>query len=201
LTIKRNADGKPITAATSGRRSHLLRTDEAARLLGVSARTVRLWTQLGHLPAMRTLGGHRRFDEQALLSSRRLNARLAPQRILLVENEFATARGMERALTELTKPGSPRIECTVAESGWLALLQIARHPPDVVVINIRLAYHNGFDFIDAVFSDTELAKRMRIVVLAEPAGRGVKSGPIPRGVTILRKPVSPAKLIGAVIRS
>ena len=201
MTIKHNAEETPVDATSLTRRSHLLRTDEAARLLGVSARTVRLWTQLGHLPAVRTKGGHRRFNEQALLDSVRSNAGLAPQRILLIENEFAMARGMERALTEQMKPGAPRIECTVASSGWLGLLQVARHPPDVVVIDMRLAYHNGFDFIDAVFSDAELAKRLRIVLLAEPARRGGKPHALPRGVTILRKPVSPAKLIGAVIRA
>ncbi|HUQ38786.1 MAG TPA: BldC family transcriptional regulator [Acidimicrobiales bacterium] len=39
----------------------LLTPAEVARLFRVSPKTVTRWAQLGKLPAMRTLGGHRRF--------------------------------------------------------------------------------------------------------------------------------------------
>lgn len=39
---------------------------EAAKLLGVSVSTVRLWCDSGHLPHWRTPTGQRRFNEQEL---------------------------------------------------------------------------------------------------------------------------------------
>ena len=40
---------------------------EASELLGVHPTTLRIWTNQGKLPAYRTAGGHRRFDEAIVL--------------------------------------------------------------------------------------------------------------------------------------
>ncbi|MGH7870077.1 MAG: helix-turn-helix domain-containing protein, partial [Candidatus Dormibacteraceae bacterium] len=39
---------------------------EAARLLGVTATTLRRWSDSGHLPRLTTPGGHRRFAREAV---------------------------------------------------------------------------------------------------------------------------------------
>ncbi len=39
----------------------LVTSGEAATLLGVADKTVRRWANSGHLPVVRTPGGHRRF--------------------------------------------------------------------------------------------------------------------------------------------
>lgn len=39
----------------------LLMPAEVARLFGISAKTVTRWARSGQLPAVRTLGGHRRY--------------------------------------------------------------------------------------------------------------------------------------------
>ncbi|MGH9224298.1 MAG: helix-turn-helix domain-containing protein [Acidimicrobiales bacterium] len=44
---------------------------QAASLLGVCSRTVTRWADLGHLPFITTLGGHRRFRESDVLALRR----------------------------------------------------------------------------------------------------------------------------------
>ena len=38
-----------------------LRPQEAAAVLGVRAKTVSRWAEEGRLPAIKTIGGHRRF--------------------------------------------------------------------------------------------------------------------------------------------
>jgi len=51
--------------------SDLILTSEAARLLGVSAQSVRQWERTGRLPAMRTAGGVRLFSRAAVEELRR----------------------------------------------------------------------------------------------------------------------------------
>jgi excisionase family DNA binding protein len=43
-----------------------LRSAEAAAIFQVSPKTVARWAQKGLLPCERTLGGHRRYPEQAI---------------------------------------------------------------------------------------------------------------------------------------
>ena len=53
--------------STSRRESQLgLSTAQAARELGVSLSTVRRWADQGHLQAIRTPGGQRRFSREAI---------------------------------------------------------------------------------------------------------------------------------------
>jgi excisionase family DNA binding protein len=51
-------------------------TSQVADLLHVSPKTVARWAKEGRLPFQRTLGGHRRYPEQAI---RELAARLAQE--------------------------------------------------------------------------------------------------------------------------
>lgn len=50
---------RPAAAGPAGR--HLLTPGEVAELFGVDPKTVTRWARTGRLPAVRTLGGHRRF--------------------------------------------------------------------------------------------------------------------------------------------
>ncbi|MFN2388523.1 MAG: helix-turn-helix domain-containing protein [Actinomycetota bacterium] len=43
-----------------------IKTAEVARILRVSSKTVSRWAREGKLPHLMTLGGHRRFPEEAI---------------------------------------------------------------------------------------------------------------------------------------
>jgi len=43
---------------------------QVAELLQVSPKTVARWAKLGKLPCLRTLGGHRRYPEDAIIALR-----------------------------------------------------------------------------------------------------------------------------------
>lgn len=43
-----------------------LRVGEAAEILHVAPKTLHRWAQAGQVPCQRTLGGHRRYQEQAI---------------------------------------------------------------------------------------------------------------------------------------
>jgi excisionase family DNA binding protein len=44
---------------------------QVAELLQVSPKTVTRWAKLGKLPCLRTLGGHRRYPEDAIVALRK----------------------------------------------------------------------------------------------------------------------------------
>jgi excisionase family DNA binding protein len=48
--------------------ARLLTRAEVARLFQVSASTITRWAEGGKLPCVRTLGGHRRYDEKAIMT-------------------------------------------------------------------------------------------------------------------------------------
>jgi excisionase family DNA binding protein len=49
-------------------RERYLRTSDVARMLQVSPKTVSRWAKEGRLPYLATLGGHRRYPENAMES-------------------------------------------------------------------------------------------------------------------------------------
>jgi len=53
-------------AASQGKDDVLLTPREVAQMLGVNPKTVSHWAEQGKLPALRTLGGHRRFRRSDL---------------------------------------------------------------------------------------------------------------------------------------
>jgi excisionase family DNA binding protein len=71
-----------------------LSVSAAARALGVSSSTLRLWASEGRVPHVRTAGGHRRFDPEAL-------------RQWLARQPARTSRPMRRASVKI--PPSPMI--------------------------------------------------------------------------------------------
>ncbi|HAC65307.1 MAG TPA: IS607 family transposase [Cyanothece sp. UBA12306] len=50
-------------------KDHLISIKEAAELLAVSTKTIRRWEQQGKIKAIRTAGGHRRFNVSELLGT------------------------------------------------------------------------------------------------------------------------------------
>ena len=63
--------------AAEGRDSEFWSTREAADLLGVSLRTVQLWTEAGVLKAWKTAGGHRRINRDSVMQLLRGACRFA----------------------------------------------------------------------------------------------------------------------------
>jgi excisionase family DNA binding protein len=78
-----------------------LRVGDVARVLGVSANTVRRWTDVGRIAAHRSPGGHRRYladDVQALLPSEEGGATAHP-------GDFAELRRQTQDLRAVVHTG------------------------------------------------------------------------------------------------
>lgn len=64
-TVERTReDAVAGSSTTSSNGAGLMTPGEVARLFGVDPKTVSRWADAGKLPALRTLGGHRRYRQE-----------------------------------------------------------------------------------------------------------------------------------------
>jgi excisionase family DNA binding protein len=168
-------------------------TAQAAEQLGVSPQTVQKWVDAGHLPAWKTMGGHRRLDAEAverMVSDRQARPMPLGVSIMLVEDDPITAAVLEAQLLEL-RPGA---RLRVFADGFAALLDAGRDVPDLLITDIDLPGLDGLAMITNLRRNPATQK-MRIVLATSHSPEEVaRFGAVPEGVPLLQKPVTPRAL-------
>ena len=172
-------------------------TREAADRLGVSLRTVQLWSEAGLLRAWKTPGGHRRIltaSVDELLQRREgVTGRQAPRglyEVLVVEDQADFRQLFELHLRSWGLP----IQLTGAPSGFEALLQMGASRPDLLITDLRMPGIDGFEMLRALKASGALGELEIIVVTALTPHTISESGGLPDGVTVLYKPLQFADL-------
>ncbi|WP_164731823.1 MerR family transcriptional regulator [Rheinheimera mangrovi] len=117
----------------------LLSTRQAAKLLGVSVRTIQLWVEQGLLSAWKTPGGHRRIVQQSLLSLLNKRQGLQPLAHLLCVNLDAD---LFKLLQLLCQQWHFPVELQHARNAVDALLMMGEQKPQLVLM---LANQQGID--------------------------------------------------------
>lgn len=172
-------------------------TREAADRLGVSLRTVQLWSEAGLLRAWKTPGGHRRIltdsiDE--LLKRRSGTSARRPAggqfRVLIVEDEPDFRQLFELHLRSWNLP----IDLASVPSGFDALLQIGASRPDLLITDLRMPGIDGFEMLRALKASGAISELDIIVVTALTEHTIAERGGLPPGVTVLHKPLRFAEL-------
>ncbi len=172
-------------------------TREAADRLGVSLRTVQLWSEAGLLRAWKTPGGHRRIltisIEELLKRRTVVGARRAPGgnfQVLVGEDEPDFRPRFERHLRSWGLP----IHLASVPSGFDALLQIGASQPDLLITDLRMPGIDGFEMLRALKASGAIAELEIIVVTALTEHTIAERGGLPAGVTVLYKPLHFADL-------
>jgi excisionase family DNA binding protein len=172
-------------------------TREAADRLGVSLRTVQLWSEAGLLRAWKTPGGHRRILRSSideLLKRRTVFTGRRPAggeyQVLIVEDEPDFREVFELHLRSWGLP----IHLTSATSGFDALLQIGASRPDLLITDLRMPGIDGFEMLRALKASGALGELEIIVVTALTGHTIAERGGLPPGVTVLYKPLRFAEL-------
>lgn len=175
-------------------------TAQAAERLGVSPQTIQKWVDAGHLPAWKTMGGHRRLDADAVdRMAEERNARVGggvalAESIMLVEDNAVTAAVLEAQLVELR----PTARLRVFGDGFAALLDAGRDVPDWLITDIDLPGMDGLAMIRNLRTNPA-TRSMRIVLATSHSDADLQRfGPLPEGVPLLRKPVTPEALAAAL---
>ena len=166
-------------------------TREAADRLGVSLRTVQLWSEAGVRRAWKTPGGHRRIlvsSVDGLLQQRgELTTAPASSRyqVLIVEDEPDFRRLFERHLQSWQLP----IDLASVPSGFDALVRIGAARPDLLITDLRMPGIDGFEMLRALQASGEISELEIIVVTALTEHTIAERGGLPGRVTVLFKPL------------
>lgn len=115
-----------------------LTVNEAARILRVSATTVRNWAADGRLEEHRTPGGHRRFRSTDVQQLARTITPQSKPLLLVIDDDDAIRFVLREAFT------SVGFEVVEAESGLLGLDALDQRPPSAVLLDIMMPGIDGF---------------------------------------------------------
>lgn len=180
-------------------------TKEAARLLGVSHRTVQLWVENGSLQAWKTAGGHRRITMESI--NKRVGARqdaigvpaapvdTGPQlkKVLMVDDDRTLLRLYELEMGGWDLP----LTVMKAYDGFEALIQIGAQRPDLLISDLSMPGMDGFRMIRTLRENASYAG-MAIIVISGLEKATMQAMGLPGDIPVFPKPVPFAQLREAV---
>lgn len=172
-------------------------TKDAARLLGVTPRTIQLWSESGVLNPRKTLGGHRRFtaadiDElkQQLQKPKKEDAHTRDLRILVIEDEPDLLNLYRYSISSWELP----VQVKTASDGYQGLIEIGAWKPDIVFADIQMPKVDGVHMLKVITNLQALNDTVVIVVSALSKRDIEDRGGVPDGIPIFTKPIPFDKL-------
>jgi excisionase family DNA binding protein len=180
-------------------------TKEAARLLGVSHRTVQLWVENGSLQAWKTAGGHRRITMESI--NKRVGARQdaisivpaqgagasAQKKVLMVDDDRTLLRLYELEMDGWDLP----LTVMKAYDGFEALIQIGAERPDLLISDLSMPGMDGFRMIRTL-RDNPAYAGMAIIVISGLEKATMQAMGLPGDIPVFPKPVPFPQLRAAV---
>lgn len=179
-------------------------TQRAAEILGISVTSVQQLVEAGVIEAWKTKGGHRRIPLAAVQAykggatgqeTRAVRMRPAegtPVSILVIEDI-----PLQRALYDKQiSSWALQADLRFCENGYQALIEIARHKPDILLADIVMEGMDGYEVIRTIMADPQLAD-MHIAMLSSLSTEDLaERGGVPPGVVFFSKPVNYDELRG-----
>lgn len=192
-----------------------LSTREAAAMLKVSLSHVQRMVEKGLIPGWKTKGGHRRIPLDAInaMLQERIShgsmhhrdlaelgtfqpggPRSGEYSILVVEDDTALLKAYRANIARWKLP----IHLTTAEDGYDAILKVVKTRPDLMIIDLNLPKLGGVEVVRRLRKDPEFDLMNIIIVTGLDQHALAAQGELPKGITILGKPVPFAQLLGFV---
>ncbi len=186
-------------------------TQKAAELLGISVTSVQQLVEAGVIEAWKTPGGHRRIPLAAVQAYKAMAAaplaaaplsppaavaagvaREGPLALLVVEDNPLQRALYERQFAAWSLPLALRC----CDTGYQALIEIARDKPDVLLADIVMDGMDGYEVMRTIQSYPELADMQIAIVSGVPPEELERRGGVPPGVVFFPKPVNFDELRG-----
>ncbi|HEX9877161.1 MAG TPA: excisionase family DNA-binding protein [Gammaproteobacteria bacterium] len=176
-------------------REEFISTQQAARLLGVSVRTIQLWVENGVLHAWKTAGGHRRIARASVDALREEQREviatvtgLQARKVVIIEDN-PTYLELYRIKIEDWQPAATIV---TFDSGFEALLGLDKLDPDLIVTELEMPGMNGSLMLQSLRSG---APNAELVVLTNLSDEELEDrDDVPERAAFLRNPVDLDKL-------
>jgi len=175
--------------------------------MGVSIPTVQRWVDAGRLRAWKTLGGHRRIDAasaDALFDAQQQpapGAEAAPGAALdlkvVIVDDNADDRDLLVALAEEAFPGAT---IQAVENGFLGLVAIGQHNPQVVLTDIQMPKMDGLEMLRQLSREEGSRAPLLVAVSSLDARQIEQRGGLPEAVHHVRKPLVDPQAVIALLR-
>lgn len=162
---------------------NVVSTRKAAKMLGVSLRTVQLWVEAGVLQAWKTAGNHRRVYVSSIEQLLRQRSGGVPH-VLVVEDD-PVVQAYYQALFEQVQPP---VDVRYAEDGFVGLMLFGTREPDLMIVDIDMPYMDGLQMLAAM--DKMAASVDKVIVTSLSEAEIAQRGEIPAGVPVHAKPLS-----------
>lgn len=172
-------------------------TIEAAKLLGVSVRTIQLWVENNALEAWKTAGGHRRIRTESVLQKLKEQDPnyVSPEqsetkddkrkRILVVEDNPTVSTFYKAAI----ESWGLNLQVEIANDGFQGLVKIGRSSPDLLITDIYMPGMDGLQMIQSLYKSKLMAGERMIVISGLDNESIQERGGIPNDVLFFRKPI------------
>ncbi len=166
-------------------------TSKAARLLGVSQRTVHYWMDRGAIKYWKTAGGHFRIPMSSirqLLEKRQVELLESDQpvlTVLLVEDDADLREVASAVVANWNWP----IRLVTAENGFEGLIQAGVHKPSVIITDLLMPSMDGFQMLKSLQGTPDLNMPRIVVVTGMDAEQIAANGGVPSDVEVLHKPI------------
>jgi len=177
-------------------------TQQAAALLGISVTSVQQLVESGEIEAWKTKGGHRRIPLTAIHAFKASSQGDSPHAAAAAREErlvvmIVEDNPLQRGIYE-AQVGSWNFPVRVhlCDSGYKALVDIAKDKPDVLLLDIVMQGIDGYEVMQTVLSYPELADVQIAVITSLELEDLERRGGLPAGVTYFPKPIAYDELRG-----
>jgi excisionase family DNA binding protein len=147
----------------------ILTVFQASKYCNVSPKTIINWIEAGHIPAYKTVGGHRRIKRNDMEDFMKRQGMPIPQdemlgerkRILIVDDDPIIVETLVQALEEEEYD----YEIISASDGFEAGLQVNHFRPHLLILDIMMPDIKGFEVCRKIKTNEE-TKDTKIIVLS-----------------------------------
>lgn len=148
----------------------ILTVFKASQYCKVSPKTIINWIESGHIPAYKTVGGHRRIKQTDLIAFMNRQGIPVPEgsepiderrRILVVDDDPIIVETIVQSLEE----DEHDYEVVSASDGFEAGLQVNHFKPHLMILDIMMPDIKGYEVCRKIKGDEE-TKDIRIIVLS-----------------------------------
>ncbi len=182
-------------------------TRHAAKILGISVTSVQQLVETGALTAWKTTGGHRRIPLDAVNAYKRSRATASggaddiegnasdnatKTSILIVQDE----QGKREFYEEQIASWNLNITTAFCSNGYQALIEIAKHKPDILLADIVMDTVSGHELIKAILTYPDLSDMHMAVFSNMERDPQTISEDLSDGVVFFSNPVNLDELRG-----